>query len=360
MKDFSSIIDLMQFKDPKKSEEFLIEVKDKIKSKLSEKDNWDLIVDSSSKHRITLEYELNKPKSLFGKISRLSGSDQSFKKNPNLKVKVSLILNDEKNKLWQNISIGEGGSDYINSLSKIGDLGVSKSLFGFNKKVNNYNDEINKTVNQLVTVIVDDFEQRRKEENKIVIKSLKSEIEPLIFNEEIRSLLNKNQNSFNEEHIPKLLKVIDYYNNNLTNYMSVFDLVEDKNFFEKHQSEISETVEMLPYMYNSVQLVENYILKMFQSQIEGDKITYFTIYNIFEELGIFLSKGEKIMIEKSENMISEIGKVNSSINDLIDTTIKVGEKISGQLDSINNNLKFNNLLTGIQTYQLSRINKKLR
>ena len=142
--------------------------------------------------------------------------------------------------------------------------------------------------------------------------------------------------------------------------MSVFDLVEDKSFFEKHQSEISETVEMLPYMYNSVQLVENYILKMFQSQIEGDKITYFTIYNIFEELGIFLSKGEKIMIEKSENMISEIGKVNSSINDLIDTTIKVGEKISGQLDSINNNLKFNNLLTGIQTYQLSRINKKLR
>ena len=65
------------------------------------------------------------------------------------------------------------------------------------------------------------------------------------------------------------------------------------------------------------------------------------------------------MIEKSENMISEIGKVNSSINDLIDTTIKVGEKISGQLDSINNNLKINNLLTGIQTYQLSRISKKL-
>lgn len=359
MKDFSSTIDLMDFKDPKKSEEFLFDIKDEIKSQLSEKDNWDLIVDSSSKDSITLEYELNKPKSLFGKISRLSGSDQSFKKNPNLKVRVFLILNDEKNKLSQNISIGEGGSDFINSISKFGDLGVSKSLFGFNKKVNNYNDEINKTVNQLVTVIVDDFEQRRKKENKIVIKSLKSEIEPLIFNEEIRSLLNKNQNSFNEEHIPKLLKVIDYYNNNLTNYMSVFDLVEDKSFFEKHQSEISETVEMLPYMYNSVQLVENYILKMFQSQIEGDKITYFTIYNIFEELGIFLSKGEKIMIEKSENMISEIGKVNSSINDLIDTTIKVGEKISSQLDSINNNLKFNNLLTGIQTYQLSSISKKL-
>lgn len=362
MSEFKSVISFEKFKDHGNVDELLKQIHSTLLNELKNEDNWEL------KHeifipmeKIILNFVLNKPKSILGKVNRLVGGDTNLlRKKPELDVDIELTYILGSHELKKVVEITEGGG-MLQKMNHSLDFsrGITKMVTGYSKKVDNTNSEIHDKISKIIDKTLDVFEKERVVTNQKGLEKIKEGIKPIEFKSEIRTELTKNQNLFSDEHIPKLLKIIDYYSTNLENYMSMYNLLHTDDFVHESQYEVEKTMDMIPIMYNSLKVIEGYVFEMIQSQINGDKITYFTMYNIFEDLGLFLSKGEKLMIENSNKMIDEIGKVNDSINNLIETTIKVGNKISGQLEQVNKKLDLNNFLTGINTYQLYRINNKL-
>ena len=114
---------------------------------------------------------------------------------------------------------------------------------------------------------------------------------------------------------------------------------------------------------------------MISSILNEDLITFYEIYESFDKLKIFNSTWENEVSEKltdigdglselmfsinkmEQNIVSEIGNLTyvtqESMRDL-------GNTVSKELDSVNSSIKFNNLLTGISTYQLYQINKSTK
>ncbi|MGB1102786.1 MAG: hypothetical protein ACPG21_04090 [Crocinitomicaceae bacterium] len=134
---------------------------------------------------------------------------------------------------------------------------------------------------------------------------------------------------------------------------------------------ISEYIEILKddsHIYN-VLLVQS--ITMVQSLIKNDMITFYEIYEKLDQLNMFDSKHEKdiknILGEvnhRLEDIMKEIREVGqnivSSIDDLSLITEETGQLVKEGLDSVNSSIQTNNLLTGIQTYQLYKINKNTK
>ena len=302
-------------------------------------------------------YDVNKPKGVFNYLmSNLTELNQ-FSKKPHMEVSISIELSKD-DKLIQGINVIEGGV-LKKHTQKVDILGPLTKMISFNDKVGSLVQDIQFVISGIVLKSIEEFERNRVTLNTQNTNELLNSIKQLELNVDIKSNLINNQKTFTDEHIPKLLKVISFYEDNLRNYSNLFSMIKEDQFVHKNQEEVNQTLQMIPFMYQSVLIIEKYLVEMINTYIEGDKITYFTIYNIFEEEGLFLSKGEKVMIENMEKMINEINKVNSSIESLITLTISIGEKISNQLSSINNKLMLNNILTGINTFQLNSIRNKL-
>ena len=124
---------------------------------------------------------------------------------------------------------------------------------------------------------------------------------------------------------------------------------------------------------------------MIVSLTNDEMITFYEIYEMFDELNVYDSKHEKDMLSGIKTIHSELEKVNknlegmsnqfyslmnqmkesderiiNSIDNLTYTTSSSIESLSNnvqtELQSINSSIKFKNLLTGIQSYQLYKIN----
>ena len=116
-------------------------------------------------------------------------------------------------------------------------------------------------------------------------------------------------------------------------------------------------------------------LNMINSLIKEDMVTFWEIYKALDKLNIFNSNWQNEVSQK----LTDIG---DGLNNLMYTIQEVGEKIfkeignlsyvtqegfselneslSNDLQSIDSSIKVNNLLTGIQTYQMYKINKNTK
>jgi len=343
-KRYEKSFTLSSFKDPKQYSNLEEKIFQDLKKSLSNLPNWDFI---EEKFDGSLIYEINRPK---GFLNRLM--DQTFKKNPYIELKISLEK-PNKDILTLIMYLGQGGG--LLGMKNSSDF-LGSYLLSMNKNVKELTTNVQNTVSNIVYESVREFESLRVQKNTDIKNEILQRIKNLEFKEEIRSSFISNQNLFSDDHIQKILKVIGFYDENLGNYNNIFDKFQETDFVSKFQSEIDQTLELLPFMYNSVLIIEQYLSEMISSLINGDKVTYFSIYNVFEENGVFLTKGEKIIIENTNKIVEQLNKLNTSMDLLISLTLTISEKLS----SINTKLRINNLLTGINTYQLYSINKKLK
>ena len=111
---------------------------------------------------------------------------------------------------------------------------------------------------------------------------------------------------------------------------------------------------------------------MIVSIVELDLITFNQIYEEFDKLKIFKSDHENEVSEKLNTLSSDLKNILYSINKMEINIIEslnhlsftteegfseLNTSITRELDSINFSIKFNNLITGIQSYQLYKLNK---
>ena len=116
---------------------------------------------------------------------------------------------------------------------------------------------------------------------------------------------------------------------------------------------------------------------MINSLLEDELINFYTLYEFFDEVGVFDTQWEKTMLNSQQQILrnteitnqylsslsKQISQMESNITQSVDKLMKsnremflnLNSSIVSRLNSINSNLVVNNVLTGIQTYQLYKI-----
>lgn len=188
-----------------------------------------------------------------------------------------------------------------------------------------------------------------------------------------------------------IAKVIEESYNNFTTNISEF------YFSNEEESTVIDIDKALYNELNTYKTMLFHSTSMVVSAKKGDLITFFEIYEVFDKLGVFDSNWENEVSKKlSEvsnklsyvsNELSEISNKLSEVSNklsnlqtgigvLIQSINKMNDEIVGELISLNyvmessfesletsvnyelqgikSSLKFNNLLTSVNTYQLSK------
>ena len=116
-------------------------------------------------------------------------------------------------------------------------------------------------------------------------------------------------------------------------------------------------------------------LSLITSIVEDDLITVNEIYEEFDKLKMFKTDHEKEVSQKLSDIGDGLSTLMYSINSMernivsgLNTLSYVTEEgfsdlnssLSRELQSIDSSIQSNNLLTGIQTYQLYKINKQTK
>jgi hypothetical protein len=228
--------------------------------------------------------------------------------------------------------------------------------------------------NKINTELLESFEEKRLRELQKTQNSVLSELDKdgdgmidVIDGNDFILLLQKHQKSIVEvdrNYVQQFVKVSSYLKTKKGNIHSVFNSIKDT----PNEEVLKECVEILKDEINTYNLVLFNSLNMVVSLVEDDMITFYEIYEMFDNLNIFDSKHEKDVSQKLTNIgdglvsllyeLRTVGnQISDSIGELSYVTDKSNQKLTERLMEINSSLQVNNLLTGIQTYQLYKINK---
>lgn len=209
----------------------------------------------------------------------------------------------------------------------------------------------------LIFLKIDDFIKKIINETKIEINYIIDDFEIRKDTDIINThFLNLNKTStfipghidvskMNAEFIlPNLINKINFYNENGNKLLQALE----------------EKIITIKY-YNSLSFV------MLSYLNEDEKLKFFEYYNLFEKLGVFDSTWQNKIYNKLSSIDNNLNKINENLkilNDNIkDVSIEINE-LKGNLDSklsdIKSSADINNIISGIQLYQLYKINKQTK
>jgi hypothetical protein len=266
--------------------------------------------------------------------------------------------------------------------------------------INNFNLIVDDSIKMFVRDVLNSIEKQRKkkEQDDMYLILLKEEREKLeteniellknskvvIFNEidndndgtvdliqgedDFIRLLTKNQNIIIEVdklYIQKFIQLSNYLRTKRKNIQLIYDNIKETYDISDFRDQVGSLKNQI-YIYKLL-LIQS--LNMITSIIENDLITFYDIYEKFDKLNIFNSNWENEMSQKlidiEDNLndllysIEEMSdKIVNAIGDLSNVIEKSSNSIANQLKGVDSSIKFNNLLTGIQTYQLYKMRKE--
>jgi len=236
--------------------------------------------------------------------------------------------------------------------------------------------------------------QKTSEKKNSLIKELDKDsdgILDIVQTDDFQLILKKHEKNIIEidrDYIKNFVKLSNYLKTKRNNLQNTFEILS-KVEFSKDLEPLTKILKNKIHTYNSLLL---HSLSMIVSLTKDEMITFYEIYEMFDELNVYDSKHEKDMLNGIKSINSELGEVNknlkeigsklgdisgqfynlmnqmkesderiiNSIDNLTYTTSSSIESLSNnvqsELQSINSSIKFNNLLTGVQTYQMYKIN----
>lgn len=240
------------------------------------------------------------------------------------------------------------------------ELRVKKELE--EKKIKEINEK-NKSIHQ--KNILEIISQLDKDQNGEV---------DLVDGESFNKILNKNQQTIIEidkNYIQKFVKITMYLKTKKINTQKIFKSIGET----KDEVELTELVNLLKNQIHTYELLVFHSISMITSLVKSDLITFYEIYECFDQLGVFNSNWENEVSNKLTNIGEGIrdlmysiyqmeSKIVNSIDNLTyvtqDSFKELNISVNNQLSSIDSSIKFNNLLTGIQTYQMYKINQNTK
>ena len=224
----------------------------------------------------------------------------------------------------------------------------------------------------------DGIKSRKSETLILFDKDNNGELDILEGDNLLIELMEKHQTlivEFDHSLIQNLVRLNKFLISKRDNLKSIFNFIKEVDFNE----ELDELILILNKGIENYQSLLIHSLNMVISLKEKEIITYYEIYESFDKLGIFNSSFEKDISSKLSSIDTKLSTVISSINEVIFSIRSMENSISSKLSeltyttkssfekvnlSLNNELKsirsgvqWNNLLTGIQTYQTYKLRR---
>lgn len=271
----------------------------------------------------------------------------------------------ENNRIYQ---IGHMASIYSKELLD-DDVIIFKEFFSkVDETINRFNLEIENEIHMLNDVL-------NESKSNILLeldKNFDGKID--LVENDFNKLLLKNQKKVIEtdkEYVHKFVKVSNFIKIKKENTQKIFESIRDTS----SQEELEERVNLLKNQIHAYELLIFHSINMIGALVSEDLITFYEIYESFDKLGMFNSNWENEVSEKLSNIGDKLDDLMYSIdsmernivNGLSQLTYVTQEgfsdlerSVTKELQSIDSTIKFNNLLTGISTYQLYKINKNVK
>ena len=186
-------------------------------------------------------------------------------------------------------------------------------------------------------------------------------------------LVRKNQTRISEidiHYIHKFVKLSTYLNKKKENIDTFYKSIDKANF-----QEIQLRISCLKEQIQTYEMILFHSINMVGSLMVGDLVSFYEIYEVFDKLRVFNSNWEN-------EIAGQLAQIGNSLLDLIDSIHEmenniVGElknltyviqesfsalnnSVSKQLQEVGSSINTNNLLSGIQAYQLYKINKNTK
>lgn len=265
-----------------------------------------------------------------------------------------------------------------------------EKLFEEVKKIKSIYLKLKKTVEKelINDLILKKKDEKQKLKNSVsdVLKELDKDnngVIDIIEDDPFKKLLQKHQKliiTIDKSYIQHFVKISSFLNDKKTNIQTTFKSLKKVS----NLKELKTFVKILKNQKHTYNLLLFHSISMITSltKKEQDLITFYEIYEHFDRLKIFQSDHEKDVSNelkqlnfKTSQVVDSLGdlmyRINSFENSMIDglnelsyTTQNGFDNLRGsitsELKSINSSIGFNNLLTGIQTYQVYKINKNTK
>lgn len=187
-------------------------------------------------------------------------------------------------------------------------------------------------------------------------------------------LFAKNQKciiEIDKNYIHKFVKVSNYIKTKQQNTQKIFESIRDTST----QEELEERVSLLKNQIHAYELLVFHSINMIGSLVSEDLITFYEIYESFDKISMFNSNWENEVSEKLTNIGDKLDDLMYSIYNMeqnIVTELRhlsyvtqesfedLNKSVTSQLKEVESSINTNNLLTGIQAYQLYKINKNTK
>jgi len=195
-----------------------------------------------------------------------------------------------------------------------------------------------------------------------------------LIHNDFNKLLNKHQKAIIEidkDYIHRFIKVSNFIKAKKLNTESIFKSIKNT----VNIGELEERINLLKNQVNAYEILVFHSINMLVSLVSGDLITFYEIYESFDKLGMFNSNWENEISERLANIGDKLDDLMYTINDMEqnivselsnltyitqESFIDLEKSVTRQLMEIESSINTNNLLTGIQTYQLYKISNNTK
>jgi hypothetical protein len=200
------------------------------------------------------------------------------------------------------------------------------------------------------------------------------QLDTIQINDDFVKIVKKHQSKIvdiDKNYVQQFVKISNYQKQKRTNLQSIFEYLSKT----ENEDELGSYVEHLKEQVHSYELIILHSLNMVTSLINDDMFTFYEIHESFDKLGMFNSNHENEVSQSLKNIDVGISVLMNSINKMERNIVselnnlsyitqesfsELSNSVSKQLSSIDSSIKFNNLLTGIQTYQMYKVNKNTK
>jgi hypothetical protein len=188
---------------------------------------------------------------------------------------------------------------------------------------------------------------------------------------DFNKLFSKNQKrvmDMDKNYIHQFVKVSNFIKTKKQNTQKIFESIRDTST----QEELEERVALLKNQIHSYELLVFHSINMIGALVSEDLITFYEIYESFDKLAMFNSNWENEVSEKLTNIGDKLDDLMYSIYNMEQNIVSelshlsyvtqesfedLNKSVTSQLKEVESSINTNNLLTGIQAYQLYKINK---
>lgn len=191
---------------------------------------------------------------------------------------------------------------------------------------------------------------------------------------DFNKILQKNQKliiDIDRDYIQKFVKVSNYIKNKKENIQLIFESISQT----KNNEELNEQIHLVKNQIHTYELLIYHSINMIGALVAEEMIVFYEIYESFDKLGIFNSNWESEVSGKLTNIGDKLDDLMQSIYNMEknivselsnlsyvtqESFVDLNRSVTNQLREVESSINTNNLLTGIQAYQLYKINKNTK